>query len=185
MPASKLRKPDGNKPRCAWAQISAELQAYHDHEYGFPVRSDRDYFERLVLELFQAGLSWRTILAKRRAFRSAFANFNPRRVAAFTRRDVERLMQDAGIIRNRRKITAAIADARIFLRLQRRPGGFRTFLSELPLHDRAATTAAFRRIFDFMGPKIVEEFLMSTGHWAVRHEPGCFLFKKAKTHHEK
>lgn len=161
---------------CRWAAASPELYRYHETEYGFPVKRERDYFERLVLEIFQAGLSWRTILAKRPAFRAAFAEFVPARVAAFTAADVRRLMSDAAIIRNRRKIEASIANAGIFLRLCRRPGGFKAFIRELPLTDRNATVAIFRKTFAFMGPKIVEEFLISTGHWPVRHERVCHLY---------
>jgi DNA-3-methyladenine glycosylase I len=165
-----------HRTRCAWAQASPELQRYHDLEYGFPVKHNRAYFERLILELFQAGLSWRTILAKRQAFRRAFAGFSARRVAAFTAQDVQRLIHDASIIRNRLKIRAAIANAANFLRVSRRPGGFKAFLNTLPLQDARATVAQFKKHYVFMGPKIVEEFLMSTGHWPVRHERACFLF---------
>jgi len=173
--ASKKTPTGPDRGYCRWALASPELMAYHDREYGFPVSNNRAYFERLVLEIFQAGLSWRTILAKRAAFRRAFAGFSPRRVAAFTAADIERLQQDPAIVRNRRKIAAAVANAGVFVRLSRRPGGFRDFIDSLPLHDRPGTVAAFRRYFVFMGPEIVGEFLMSTGHWPVRHERGCHL----------
>jgi DNA-3-methyladenine glycosylase I len=164
------------KRSCRWAQASPELQAYHDHEYGFPVRGDRDYFERLVLEMFQAGLSWRTILAKRAAFRAAFDGFDAKRVAAFTPAKIRRLLADPGIVRNRLKIAATVTNAGEFVRLQRQHGSFRRFLRTLPLADHPATVAEFRRIFKFMGPEIVGEFLMSTGHWPVRHERGCRFY---------
>ncbi len=161
--------------RCAWAQASPELQKYHDTEYGFPVTDNRAYFERLILELFQAGLSWRTILAKRSAFRHAFAAFSPQKVGAFTYKDIQRLKDDKNIVRNTLKIEAAIYNARVFDRLARRKGGFKSFIETLPLDNRSATISVFKQTFKFMGPKIVEEFLMSTGHWPVRHEAGCFL----------
>jgi DNA-3-methyladenine glycosylase I len=164
-----------DRPRCAWAQATPELRKYHDQEYGFPVKQPQACFERLVLEMFQAGLSWRTILAKRQAFRRAFANFSPKKVAAFTSRDIQRLLADRNIIRNRLKIKAAVKNASAFLKLSGRPGGFGAFMRSLPLHDPDATLRAFRLQFDFMGPKIVEEFLRSTGYWPVSHEPGCFL----------
>jgi DNA-3-methyladenine glycosylase I len=166
-------------PRCAWAQTTPELRRYHDEEYGVRVKRPQAYFERLVLEIFQAGLSWRTVLAKRRAFRKAFADFSPKKIAAFTPSDVRRLLADPGIIRNRLKISAAVKNAAVFMDLSRQRGGFEGFLQSLPLDDPAATVKAFRRRFTFMGPKIVEEFLRSTGHWSVSHEAGCFLAPRA------
>ncbi len=165
---------------CRWALATPELRRYHDREYGFPVRRDRDYFERLVLEIFQAGLSWRTVLAKRRALRAALAGFDPARLAGFTARDLARCLRDPGIIRNRLKLKAAVINAERFRDLQRRYGSFRRFLNTLPLHDRSATVQAFRDHFTFMGPEIVKEFLMSTGHWPVRHERGCPLHRPGR-----
>ena len=103
--------PDG-RPRCGWAVSAPEYVAYHDEEWGRPVRGDDRLFERIVLESFQSGLSWLTILRKREHFRAAFAGFSIERVAAFTDADHARLMADAGIVRNRAKITAAIVNAR-------------------------------------------------------------------------
>src|SRR4051794_7752013 len=108
--------PDG-EPRCRWAASAPEYVAYHDSEWGRPVRDDRGLYERLCLEAFQSGLSWITILRKREAFRSAFAGFEIDRVAAFGKRDVGRLLADAGIVRNRAKIDAAIANARVAIEL--------------------------------------------------------------------
>jgi DNA-3-methyladenine glycosylase I len=108
--------PDGQF-RCRWATSVPEYVAYHDSEWGRPVRDDRGLYERLCLEAFQSGLSWITILRKREAFRSAFAGFEIDRVAVFGKRDVERLLADAGIVRNRAKIDAAIANARAAIEL--------------------------------------------------------------------
>jgi DNA-3-methyladenine glycosylase I len=108
--------PDG-RPRCAWAVSAPEYVAYHDEEWGRPVRDDDALFERLCLEAFQSGLSWLTILRKRAAFRDAFAGFAIDRVAAFDERDVERLLADARIVRNRAKVLAAIVNARAALAL--------------------------------------------------------------------
>src|SRR5215212_4445644 len=106
--------PDG-RPRCWWAVSAPEYVAYHDEEWGRPVRGDDALYERLCLEAFQSGLSWITILRKREAFRSAFAGFSIERVAAFGDADVDRLMADAAIVRNRAKIEAALANARAAL----------------------------------------------------------------------
>lgn len=106
--------------RCPWGLSTPDYIAYHDHEWGRPVRDDRGLYERLCLEAFQSGLSWLTILRKREGFRAAFSGFDPEKVAAFGPSDVERLMADASIVRNRAKIEAAVANARAALDL---PGG--------------------------------------------------------------
>ena len=105
--------------RCPWGASTPEYVAYHDEEWGKPVRDDRGMYERLCLEAFQSGLSWLTILRKREGFRAAFAGFEPARVAAFGAEDVARLMADAGIVRNRAKIEAAIANARVVATMER------------------------------------------------------------------
>jgi DNA-3-methyladenine glycosylase I len=110
--------------RCAWADGHALLQEYHDTEWGVPVHDDRTHFEYLILDGAQAGLNWLIILKKREGYRAAFADFDPSRVAAYTDSDVERLMQDPGIIRNRAKIAGAIESARSFLKVQEEFGGF-------------------------------------------------------------
>ncbi len=114
--ASLAPGPDGH-PRCRWATSAPEYVAYHDDEWGRPVRDDRGLYEKLSLEAFQSGLSWLTILRKREAFRSAFAGFEIDRVAAFGSGDTKRLLADAGIVRNRAKIEAAIANARAAIEL--------------------------------------------------------------------
>ncbi|HEY9561677.1 MAG TPA: DNA-3-methyladenine glycosylase I [Anseongella sp.] len=114
--------------RCPWCLGDPDYIRYHDEEWGRPVYDDRKLFEFLVLESAQAGLSWLTILRKREGYRKAFANFDPVKVARFTEKDVERLMQDASIIRNRQKIAAAIGNARVFLDIQRESGSFSDYI---------------------------------------------------------
>jgi len=101
---------------------------YHDEEWGTPVHEERTHFEFLLLETQQAGLSWRTILGKREAYRSAFANFNPENVARYSEKDIERLLQDSGLIRNRRKLEAAVKNARTFLAIQEQNGSFDSWI---------------------------------------------------------
>lgn len=146
---------------------------YHEDEYGFPVGDDRALFERLVLEINQAGLSWLTVLKKRDAFRHAFDNFDIDRVAAFGDADRERLLGDAGIIRNRLKVEAAIHNAGVIQALRDEHGSFAAWLDHyhpLPLAD---WVKLFRRTFRFTGPEIVGEFLMSTGYLPGAHRDDC------------
>lgn len=118
-----------NLKRCPWSQgISESVEQYHDTEWGVPVRDDRRHFEFLILEGAQAGLSWSTVLHKRPAYRRAFANFVPEKVARFNQRSVERLLSDSGIIRNRLKINAAITNAREFLKVQEAFGSFDAYI---------------------------------------------------------
>lgn len=150
---------------------------YHDTEYGFPLASDDELFERLMLEINQAGLSWLTILKKREAFRNAYAGFSIERVAAFTEHDRARLLADAGIIRNKLKVNAAIENAR---RIRELDGGFRQWLDArhpLPLD---AWCKEFKRTFVFTGGEIVREFLLSTGYLAGAHDDECPVGRKIR-----
>jgi len=148
--------------RCAWAELSPALGAYHDREWGRPVRGDAKLFERITLEGAQAGLSWATILAKRPAYRRAFANFVPERVARFTARDERRLLADAGIVRNRAKIRSAIVNARAYLALRDEVGSVSAWLATFD--DAAALSKALRaRGFTFVGPTIAESVLQAIG----------------------
>ena len=168
-------------------------QRYHDTEWGVPVRDDRKHFEFLVLETAQAGLSWWTILRKRENYRRAFADFDPAKVARFDARAVSRLMQDAGIVRNRQKIEAAIANARAFLAVQEELGSFDAyvwpFVGGAPILNRwrqqtdvPATTPESdalskdlkRRGFKFVGPTIVYAHMQATG-LVNDHLLGCFV----------
>jgi DNA-3-methyladenine glycosylase I len=122
MTAPGITLGDDGVPRCAWADSTPDYRAYHDDEWGSPVRGDTPLYERITLEAFQSGLSWLTILRKRPAFRSAFAGFDPHEVSRFDEARLVELMTDAGIVRNRRKIEAAVANARAVVRLQERDG---------------------------------------------------------------
>ena len=155
------------------------MEKYHDEEWGNPTEKDAAHFERLSLEVFQAGLSWRTILHKRAAFRRAFARFSPKKVAAFTGRDVRRLLGDAGIVRHRGKIEATIENARRFLEISKEHGGFAGYLASLP-GDLPALRRIFRAEFRFMGPKIAESYFESVGKIPPTHDPRCWRAKKRR-----
>ncbi|HBY58564.1 MAG TPA: DNA-3-methyladenine glycosylase [Solibacterales bacterium] len=151
---------------------------FHDHEHGFPVRSDQELFERLALEINQAGLSWLTVLRKREAFRKAFAGFNPEEVAQFTATDVERLMSDAGIVRNRLKIEALIHNARVLLELRDSHGGFAQWLDAHHPRPLPDWVKLFRKTFRFAGGEIVNEFLMGTGYLPGAHREDCPVYAR-------
>jgi DNA-3-methyladenine glycosylase I len=151
---------------------------YHDREYGFPIRNDRLLFERLILEVNQAGLSWLTILKKRAAFRRGYDNFDLETVAGYGARDRRRLLGDAGIIRNRLKIDAAIANAQRILELRDSYGSFHGWLREHHPLPKADWVKLFKQTFRFTGGEIVGEFLLSTGFLPGAHEPGCPVYAK-------
>lgn len=146
---------------------------YHDHEYGFPVADDSTLFERLVLEINQAGLSWLTVLKKREAFERAFAGFDIGRVARFGDADRARLLDDAGIIRNRLKVDAVIHNAAVVQALQAEHGSFKGWLDHHHPLPHADWVRLFKRTFRFTGPEIVNEFLMSTGYLPGAHRDDC------------
>jgi DNA-3-methyladenine glycosylase I len=189
-------------PRCAWAGADGPrpdplMIAYHDEEWGVEVHHDIELFERLALESFQAGLSWSTILRKRDGFRAAFAGFDPVVVAAFGATDRERLMADAGIVRNRSKIDVTVRNAASFLRVAAEFGTFDSYLTEmvpgpprrlpadaLPGDIPATTTESDRlsadlrrRGFGFVGSTIVYAFMQSVG-LVDDHLPGCFRYRR-------
>ena len=146
---------------------------YHDHVYGFAVADDKELFERLVLEINQAGLNWTMMLQKREAFRKAYTGFDIAAVAAFSEHDVARLLADSGIIRNRLKVQAAIFNARQILQLQQQYGSFHQWLEQHHPRSRSEWVALFKRHFKFMGNEIVGEFLLSTGYLPNAHDPDC------------
>jgi len=161
--------------RCSWAQGNDELMRdYHDNEFGRRKQSDAALFEKLCLEMFQAGLSWRTVLYKREAFRDVFHGFDTARVARMTREDADALMADSRIIRNRRKIDAVIHNAGLMLGQFAHEGSFAAYA--YGFEDGAALHRDLKkRGFKFTGETICESFLGSVGAIEA-HEPGCDLF---------
>lgn len=153
-------------------------KAYHDHHYGFPIHDDNELFCRLILEINQAGLSWETILKKEATFRKAYHNFNIKKVAAYTEADKTRLMADAGIIRNRLKINAAVENAKTILKLQKEHGSFEQWLALHHPKTKDEWVKLFKKTFRFTGGEIVNEFLMSIGHLPGAHTEDCVVYKK-------
>ncbi|MDH3197799.1 MAG: DNA-3-methyladenine glycosylase I [Candidatus Krumholzibacteria bacterium] len=193
--ATKKEEP---RPSCEWPSGDPLMIAYHDREWGVPLHDDRRLFEFLVLESMQAGLSWRTVLHKRENFRKAFSGFDPRRVARYTAKDVARLMGDAGIIRNRQKIEAAINNARRFLEVQKEYGDFDRYiwgfvggkpirnrfrkLSELPARTELSDAVAKdlkARGFKFLGSTVVYAHMQATG-MVNDHLVRCFRYKEVQ-----
>lgn len=146
---------------------------YHDHEYGVPVRDDAALLERLSLEIAQAGLSWLTVLNKRAGYRAAFEGFDPERVAAYGDAERARLMADAGIVRNGRKIDATIDNARAVLRLRETHGGFAAWLDAHHPLPPDAWRKLFKETFRFTGGEIVSSFLVSIGYLPGAHRESC------------
>ncbi len=146
---------------------------YHAEQYGFPIEDDNGLFERLVLEINQAGLSWTLILKKRQAFQTAYKGFDIDTVAAFGDADRERLLADAGIVRNRSKINAAIYNAQQIRRIRQECGSFKNWLDDHHPQPLADWVKLFRRTFKFTGPEIVREFLVSTGYLKGAHSEDC------------
>ncbi len=149
---------------------------YHDNEYGFPIEDETALFERLMLEINQAGLSWQLMLARRSSLRRAYRGFSVDAVAAFGARDMKRLLNDPGVIRNRLKIEAAIANARGLKTMRASHGGFARWLAAHHPRDKAEWVKLFRRTFRFAGPEIVREFLMSIGYLPGSHRSDCPVF---------
>ena len=189
---TKARKED--VVRCTWAGNDAEYQRYHDEEWGVPLKTDRAIFEKLVLEGFQAGLSWITILRKRENFRRAFDKFDAERIARYGAKDIARLMADEGIVRNRAKVEATIDNAKTYLKLRERTTLKKFMLDFLgedgPVQNRAHTmrdipaeTELSKRIskalkaegFRFVGPTTVYAFMQSAG-MVNDHLVGCFRY---------
>lgn len=182
------------RPRCRWAQTDPLLAAYHDAEWGRPERDGRALWEKLMLDGFQAGLAWITILRKRDAFRAAFADFDPAKVARFGEQDVERLLEDAGIVRSRAKIEATIGNARAFLAMQAAGEDFGQFVwsfvggapvvsdgdvmrSRSP-ESEALSKALKQRGFKFVGPVITYAWMQACG-LVDDHEVQCFCRRGA------
>ncbi len=182
--------PDG-KPRCTWSLAAPEFPEYHDNEWGYPVADDQRLFEKLCLESFQSGLSWLTILRKRENFRAAFCGFDFNRMAEFSDADVERLLQDPGIIRHRGKIEAVINNARRAEELVASEGSLAAYVwryePEIPPPPRSASTSAEsiamskdlkKRGWKFVGPTTVFAFMQAMG-LVNDHAKGCICREKA------
>lgn len=177
------------KPRCFWCGDDPLYVAYHDREWGVPVRDDRLLFEQLILEGAQAGLSWITVLRKRERYREAFAGFDPRKVARFDARKVDALMKDAGLVRHRGKLESVALNARVFLRMQAEHGSFAAWLwahvegrpvvsrsrrpqPSSPLAERISKELK-KRGMKFVGPTIIQAYLQAVGV-LDHHLPGCW-----------
>ena len=167
---------------CSYVKTIADEQnvhkIYHDNHYGFPIHEDDELFCRLILEINQAGLSWTTILNKQVSFRKAYHNFNIKKVAAYLQKDIDRLLNDAGIIRNRLKVNAAIENAKTILKLQKEFGSFKNWIDQHHPKAKEDWTKLFKATFKFTGGEIVNEFLMSTGYLPGAHDEDCIVYKK-------
>ena len=177
--------------RCFWVNEDNPLYVkYHDEEWGTPVYDDNKLFEMLLLESFQAGLSWECILNKREAFKEAFDNFNYKKISNYDDKKIEELMQNKGIIRNRRKITAAIKNAHIFMSIQKEYNTFSKYLwhftEEKIIYEYNKTTSSlsdeiskdlYKRGMRFVGSTIIYSYLQAIGI-INSHEPGCFCYRK-------
>jgi DNA-3-methyladenine glycosylase I len=182
---------DDSKVRCKWSESDPLLRSYHDEEWGVPQRDSRALWELLMLEGFQAGLAWITVLRKRDAFRKAFKGFDPAKVARFKENDIERLLADPGIIRSRAKIEATIQGARICMEMQKAGEDFGAWLwgiaggkpiplvGPVPVQTPLAVEMSKqlkKRGFKFVGPVIVYAFMQAAG-MANDHAPECFRRK--------
>ncbi len=194
-PAAKSRK----IRRCAWCEgTSLNYIEYHDQEWGVPVREDRGQFEFLILEGAQAGLSWSTILNKRDGYRRNFADFDPEKVARFTKKRIEKILTDPGIVRNRLKVESAVTNARAFLAVQQEFGSFSAYIwdfvdgkpvqnrfskdSDVPATSPVSDTISKelkKRGFKFVGSTIIYAHMQATG-MVNDHVTGCFRYKEVK-----
>jgi len=165
---------------CATHPEDKYNKTYHDTEYGFPIDDDNLLFERLILEINQAGLSWITILKKAENFRQAYDGFDIETVAGYGEREVTRLLSDAGIIRNKLKVNAAIVNARRILEIQHEFGSFKRWLDESHPRSKEEWVRLFKKNFKFVGGEIVGEFLMSSGYLPGAHDEDCPVFFQVK-----
>ena len=182
--------------RCEWPSDDELMIKYHDEEWGIPQHDDQKLFEYIVLDAFQAGLSWKTILHKRENFRRAFDNFNPKKIAKYNEKKFEKLMNDAGIIRNRQKITAAITNAKAFLAIQKEFGtfdkyiwqftGYKTIknkhksIKDIPSKSKESDKMSrdlIKRGFKFAGSTICYAFMQAAG-MVNDHTQSCFRYKE-------
>lgn len=198
MPTKKVPEaPLDARPRCSWA-TTPQMMAYHDAEWGVPQHDDRMLFEFLILEGAQAGLSWSTILAKREAYRRAFSNFNPKSIARYDAPKLKRLMADAGIVRNRLKISSTVQNAHAFLAVQKEFGSFDAyiwqFVNGAPIVNALSASSQIqarteesdkmsrdllKRGFKFVGPTICYAFMQAVG-MVNDHLVNCFRYAEIK-----
>ena len=183
-----------NKLRCAWPTNNELMIDYHDNEWGVPLHNDRKLFEFMVLDAFQAGLSWSTILKKRENFRAALDNFKPEKIAQYDQDKIAELLQDAGIIRNKAKVNATVKNAGAFLKVQKEFGSFNKYIwqfvggkpiinkwkimAEIPaksMEAEAMSADLKKRGFSFVGPTICYAFMQAAG-MVNDHEVGCFRY---------
>lgn len=184
------------KQRCGWCLEDTLYKAYHDQEWGVPVYDDATIFKFLILETFQAGLSWITVLRKRDNFKAAFDDFNYKKIATYKRDKIDVLMQDAGIIRNRLKINATITNAQLFIKVQQEFGSFSNYLwgfvdgkpikNQVTNYKKAPTTSTIsdtlskdlkKRGFKFVGSTVIYAHMQATG-MVNDHEVGCFRYEE-------
>ncbi|MGN6567954.1 MAG: DNA-3-methyladenine glycosylase I [Flavipsychrobacter sp.] len=187
-----------NISRCAWPGNDELMQQYHDEEWGVPLYDDRKLFEYMILDAFQAGLSWKTILHRREGFRKAFSNFDVKKVAKYDEQKVEELMQDTGIIRNRLKITGTVTNAQLFIGLQKEHGSFSQYIwqftdgkpivnkwtgmGQVPAKssESDAMSAALKKLgFKFVGSTICYAFMQAAG-MVNDHVVDCFRHKQVQ-----
>ena len=184
--------------RCDWPANNKAMIEYHDKEWGTPLHNDRKFFEFLVLEGFQAGLSWNTILNKRKNFEKAFHGFDPKEISKYTEKDFDRLMKDSGIVRNRLKIRSTIENAKVFLKIQKEFGSFNKYiwdfvnnkpiqnkfrkLSEIPAKTKISDVMSKdlkERGMNFVGSTICYAFMQATG-LVNDHTVDCFRYKEVR-----
>jgi DNA-3-methyladenine glycosylase I len=167
------------KKRCQWCNGDPLLEQYHDQEWGIAPKSDNELFERMSLQIFQAGLNWRLILSKRDNFLTSFDHFKITRVAKYDDKKLQQLLNDPGILRNRRKIESVIHNARVIKEIQKEYKSFQNYLDSLP--NRLKTMQLeFRKRFKFMGPEISRMFVFNIGKIAPPHEPNCWRYQAKK-----
>jgi len=174
----KLDPPVGDPARCAWARDDELLALYHDKEWGKPVRGDTGHLDRIAMEIFQCGLSWKIVLVKRPALREAFEGFDVQRVAKMGARDVTKMLGNAAIIRNRRKIEGVIHNARVMIDMAAEHGSYVKWFGRQDVSTADGLDELYRfyrKHFKFMGPETIKCYLWGVGKVAVPHEPLCWV----------
>ena len=162
--------------RCSWCLDDPILIDYHDNEWGKKIIDDNKLFERMTLEVFQAGLSWKIILLKREALRRAFSQFDIDKVSKYNEKKIEKLLQDKNIIRNKRKIMATVYNANSIKQIKKEFGSFYNFIQNLDINNN--TVKELKKYFKFMGNETVKCFLIGCGRVEPEHDKHCFLYNK-------